>query len=86
MNSITEITIWTSSKFRTVLTALLVGVAFYFGAALGLSLSTPPDYIAAFWPPNTFVLAALLLTDRRRWWIYFLAMTPAYLYASTFWQ
>ena len=82
MNSITEITNWTTSKIRTVLTAILVGIAFYLGAKLGLSLSTPPDYIAAFWPPNTVVLAALLLTDRRRWWIYFLAMTPAYLYAA----
>ena len=65
-------------EIRTALIAVLVGVAFYFGAKLGLVLSTPPDHIATFWPPNTIILAALLLTDRRSWWIYFLAMAPAY--------
>jgi|GEM_PF-3409383 len=73
----------TTMSFRQVLIAVLVGVAFYLGARLGLALSTPPDHIATFWPPNTFVLAALLLTDRRRWWIYFLTMTPGYLAAAS---
>ena len=74
-----ETTILASSKTRTALNAVLVGVAYYFGAKLGLTLSTPPDYIATFWPPNTVILAALLLTDRRHWWIYILAMTPTFL-------
>jgi len=69
-------------KSRTALIAALVGTAYYFGAKLGLVLSTPPDYIATFWPPNTVILAALILTDRRRWWIWFLAMTPAYVTAA----
>jgi len=72
----------TTSKDRTWFVAILVGTFFFLGAKLGLALSTPPDYIATFWPPNTFVLAALLLTAPRRWWIYFLAMTPAYFAAA----
>ncbi|MCP4004663.1 MAG: PAS domain-containing protein, partial [bacterium] len=66
-------------KSRSAAIAILIGVAFYSGAKLGWALSLPPDHIATFWPPNTFVLAALLLTQRRRWWIWFLAMAPAYL-------
>lgn len=62
--------------------AVLVGVTVYFGAKLGRILSTPPDYIATFWLPNAVILAALLLTDRRRWWIFILAMIPAYLVAA----
>ncbi len=60
------------------LASLLVGVAFYLSARLGLYLSFPPDYIAVFWPPNTVILAALLLTRPRKWWGFFLAMVPAY--------
>jgi integral membrane sensor domain MASE1 len=74
-----ELALETSSKRRTVLLAVLVGVAFYFGAKVGHALSTPPDDIATFWPPNAIILAALLLTDRRRWWIWFVAMLPAYI-------
>ncbi|MCP5068824.1 MAG: response regulator [bacterium] len=66
-------------KSRSAAIAILIGVAFYGGAKLGWALSLPPDHIATFWPPNAFVLAALLLTQRRRWWIWFLAMAPAYL-------
>ena len=58
---------WESSIIRTAMIAVLVGVTVYFGAKLGRTLSTPPDYIATFWLPNTVILAALLLTDRRRW-------------------
>ncbi len=72
----------TTSKDRTWFVAILVGTFFFLGAKLGLALSTPPDYIATFWPPNTVVLAALLLTVPRRWWVYFLAMTPAYFTAA----
>ncbi|MBU1649423.1 MAG: PAS domain S-box protein [Proteobacteria bacterium] len=71
-----------SSKNRTVLSAVLVGISFYLGARLGLTLSMPPDYIATLWPANAVVIAVLLLIDRRRWWIYFLAMTPGYFAAA----
>jgi len=62
--------------------AVLVGVAFYFSAKLGLALSFQPDYIAVFWPPNAIILTALVLTPPRQWWVYFLAMVPAYFVAA----
>ena len=59
---------------QTLLYALLVGFAFYLGCKLGLALATPTDKIATFFPANAIVLAALLLTDQRRWWAYLLVM------------
>ncbi|WP_293751257.1 EAL domain-containing protein [uncultured Paraglaciecola sp.] len=61
----------------TLLYALLVGFAFYLGCKLGLALATPTDKIATFFPANAIVLAALLLTDQRRWWAYLLVMVLA---------
>lgn len=62
---------------QTLLYALLVGFAFYLGCKLGVALATPTDKIATFFPANAIVLAALLLTDQRRWWAYLLVMVLA---------
>jgi len=62
---------------QTLLNALLVGFTFYLGCKLGLALATPTDKIATFFPANAIVLAALLLTEQRRWWAYLLVMVLA---------
>ncbi len=72
-----EIVILPQSKFRILLIATLVGVAYYLLARLGIALSTPPEYIASFWAPNTVILSALLLTDKRYWWIFIITLAPA---------
>ncbi len=36
-----------------------------------------PDYIAALWPPNAILLAALILSKPRYWWCFLLASVPA---------
>jgi signal transduction histidine kinase len=59
---------------QTAVSAILVGVAFYFGCELGLALMTPSNSIAMFFPANAIMLAALLLTNQRRWWAYLLVM------------
>ena len=64
---------------HTVVFAGGLGVVLYLSATLGHFLSIPPDRIAVFWPPNAVILAVLLLAPRRRWWICFLIMLPAYL-------
>ena len=56
---------------------MVTGVAYYFLARLGISLSNPPEFIAAFWPPNAVLLVAILLAERRYWWLFFLAIVPA---------
>lgn len=71
-----------TSHAAKIFAPLGVGVAYYLGAILGTSLSFEPDYIAAFWPPNAVVLAALLLTSPRKWWRYLLVIFPAELAAD----
>src|SRR5882672_9269726 len=64
---------------RVAATAVLVGVAYYVGAKVGLVLRLPPAMSSVFWPPNSILTATLLLSPRRRWWLYLLAAFPAHL-------
>lgn len=42
----------------------------YFTASkLGIATAMPPEGIVILWPSNAFILAALVRTDWRRWWI-----------------
>jgi PAS domain S-box-containing protein len=58
--------------------AVLASVAYYLGAKLGLALTLYPDPISTLWPPNAIVLATLLLTPARFWWVILLAVFPAH--------
>ena len=64
---------------RVAATAVLVGVAYYVGAKIGLVLRFPPAMSSVVWPPNSILTATLLLSPRRRWWLYLLAAFPAHL-------
>ncbi len=59
-----------------------LAAAYFLGSLLGLSLRFPGTQISAIWPPNAILLAALLVTPRRRWWIHLLAVLPAHLAAQ----
>ena len=59
--------------------ALAVALAYYFGAKIGFALTFQPHPVAVLWPPNAILLAALLLTPVRAWWIVLLAAFPAHL-------
>jgi PAS domain S-box-containing protein len=63
-------------------TALLVALAYYFGAKIGFALTFQPHPISVLWPPNSILLAALLLTPVRFWWLILLAAFPAHLAAQ----
>jgi len=56
---------------------LIVGLAYYLCARLGLLLAFKPDYISAVWFPNAILLTALLLTPARSWPYWILAAVPA---------
>jgi hypothetical protein len=47
-----------------VTAAFLVSVAYYLGAKLGFALTLRPQPVSVLWPPNSILLAALLLTPR----------------------
>jgi len=40
---------------------LLVGIAYYFGAMVGFALTLPNHSVSTLWPPNSIMLAFLLL-------------------------
>ena len=68
--------------YRPFLAALLVFAAYYFGAKIGFALTFQPHPVSVLWPPNSILLAALLLTPRRIWWVVLLAAFPAHLLAE----
>lgn len=73
----------TLSALSFPLTAVAVALSYFLGSLLGLSLPFPSTQISAIWPPNAILLAALLLTPQKRWWIYLLAVLPAHILAQT---
>jgi two-component system, LuxR family, sensor kinase FixL len=67
---------------RTVVTAFLVFVGYYLGARIGFALTFKPHPVSVLWPPNSILVAALLLTPVRIWWVILLAAFPAHLAAQ----
>lgn len=69
---------------RTFLTALLVFTSYSIGATIGVAFGFPAAKISVFWPPNVVLIAALLLTPRRIWWVILAAGLPAQYIAASF--
>jgi signal transduction histidine kinase len=59
--------------------ALLVGLAYFLGVQLGLAFRLPGTGFSPIWPPIAVLLAVLLLSPARHWWIWLLAAIPAHL-------
>src|SRR5262249_22438124 len=57
----------------------LFGLLYFGGAELGQFLSFQPESFAPFWPPSGIFLAALLMTERRRWPLLLLPALAAHL-------
>ena len=64
---------------RTLLAAMVVGLAYAATARLGVAFIFPGVRVSALWFPNAILLAALLLAPRRVWWIYLAVVLPAHL-------
>ena len=71
-----------STDWRKLTTALLVFGGYYFGAKIGFALTFEPHPVSVLWPPNSILVAALLLTPRRTWWLVLFAAFPAHLAAQ----
>src|SRR6266550_1543814 len=67
------------SRGRTLRAMAIVAVAYYIGVRIGLALTMTSQPVSTLWPPNAILLAALLLTPTRAWWIMLLAALPAHL-------
>jgi two-component system sensor histidine kinase UhpB len=70
---------WPEYLLRVAVAALLVGVAYYVGAKIGFALTFQPHPVSTLWPPNSILLAALLLSRPRTWPLILLAAFPAHL-------
>jgi signal transduction histidine kinase len=68
--------------WRTVRSALLVGIGYYVGTRIGFALTPSGQPNSAFWPANAILLAAFLLAPRRIWWMFLLAVLPAHMFAQ----
>jgi len=64
--------------FRTIVTGACVFVGYYLGARIGFALTFQPHPVSVLWPPNSILVAALLLTPPRIWWFVLLAAFPAH--------
>src|SRR6516165_877996 len=65
-----------------LITGLWVFAVYYLGCKIGFSLTFRPHPVSVLWPPNSVLVAALLLTQPRNWWVVLLAALPAHLAAQ----
>src|ERR1700747_1269855 len=63
-------------------TALWVFAGYYLGCKIGFALTFQPHPVSVLWPPNSILVAALLLTPFRLWWFVLVAAFPAHLAAQ----
>jgi len=61
---------------------ILVFVAYYLGARLGLALTSLPSPVSVLWPPNAILFAAMLVVPVNLWWVVIAAALPAHLIAE----
>ncbi len=64
---------------RIVAHALLVFGGYYLGSKIGFALTFSPYPVSTLWPPNSILLAALLLSPTKNWWFIILAAFPAHI-------
>ena len=69
----------TGDAARVAASLLVVAIAYYLAAKTSLHLRVGGSTKAALWPTNAILVAALLMTPVRRWWMYLLAVIPAHI-------
>ena len=68
-----------TDRASTIVAATLVCVGYFIGARVGFAFTIHPSPVSTLWPPNSILLAALLLSPTRSWAILLLAAFPAHL-------
>lgn len=68
---------------RMIFAGFFVFAYYYLGAEVGLALTFQPHPVSVMWPPNSILLAALILNPPRIWWFLFLCALPAHLIAES---
>jgi two-component system sensor kinase FixL len=67
-----------SFEWRLVMIGLWVFAGYYIGCKIGFALTLKPHPVSVLWPPNSILVAALLLTPPRIWGFVLLAAFPAH--------
>ena len=68
-----------ADRASTIIAAALVCVGYFVGARVGFAFTIHPSPVSTLWPPNSILLAALLLAPARSWVVLLLAAFPAHL-------
>jgi signal transduction histidine kinase len=68
-----------TERRRTTIISLLVLVTYYLTAKIGFEFVLQPSSVSTLWMPNSILLAGLLLTNPRFWWLIIIAALPAHL-------
>jgi PAS domain S-box-containing protein len=74
--AVTSLTLQRPAKFGIYLA--LFAVAYYFATLLGLRFRFQYFLVGIIWPANALLLAGLVLTPRRRWWLVLIATALAH--------
>ena len=76
----------TSSYLPLVSGAFLVCAGYYGAGIVALALRLEPGGISTIWLPHGVLLAALLLTPVRLWWLHLAALLPVHLHLVSHFQ
>src|SRR5258708_24516622 len=68
-----------TDRASILLAAALVCAGYFVGARIGFAFTIHPSPVSTLWPPNSILLAALLLAPTRAWGLLLLAAFPAHL-------
>src|SRR5262245_55255161 len=68
-----------TDRASMTIAAALVCAGYFFGSRVGFAFTIHPSPVSTLWPPNSILLAALLLTRPRLWAVMLLAAFPAHL-------
>ena len=64
---------------HAVLIAFWAGAAYYLGGIVGFALTLSTHAVSTLWPPNAVLLACLLLTPTKKWWLVLLGVFPVHM-------
>src|SRR5215468_4558877 len=64
---------------RALLRVAVVCAAYYVAVVVALKLQLESSQIPVLWPANAILAAALVLSPKRHWWLYLLAVIPVHL-------
>ena len=65
-------------EWRLLVIGLWVFAGYYLGCKIGFALTLTPHPVSVLWPPNSILVAALLLTPPRVWGFVLLVAFPAH--------